>query len=312
MNQHSPDNGGRLPDFLIIGGMKCGSTTLYEYLSQHPDIYVSENKEPSYFSDDDVFQRGEQWYRSTFSNAGPEQICGEASTSYSRCEEFRIGVKPETWVNYLNAPARIASAVPDVKLIYIMRHPVERAYSHYAFLMQVDAMLTFEQALDHHKTIIETSRYINHIRRFLEHFPREQLLCLILDEFEADTEGVLGQVQSFLEVENISLGREIIHSNPAGSVYAIKRVNRWINSVRQQPFVRGIARLAPKKFRRNIVANTSQVLANSFLGKQLVRQHKDKISPFTEETRAYLLDILEDSTCELETFLGQELPKWHV
>lgn len=303
---------GRLPDFLIIGGMKCGSTTLYDYLNEHPRVFMSKYKEPSYFSDDKVFCRGEDWYRSIFDQATPHQLCGEASTSYSRCEEYRFAVKPETWVNYLSAPSRIAAAIPDVRLIYIMRHPIERAYSHYSFLMQADAMMSFEKALMHHKTIIETSRYIDHIRRYLEHFSQEQLLLVILDDFEQDPEGELDRIQRFLGLEPMPLGRETIRSNPAGSAYAMERVNRWINAMRSQPILKAaIKKMAPEDLRRKIIARTSEALANGFLGRRLATRHKNKISAFSDESRAQLAEVLEQSTCELEEFLGRELPTWH-
>src|SRR5690242_14831106 len=84
----APTPVGRLPDFVVIGGMKCGSTTLFEYLCRHPDVFMCTPKEPGYFSREKVMARGEAWYRSLFADAKPTQLCGEASTCYTRWPHF--------------------------------------------------------------------------------------------------------------------------------------------------------------------------------------------------------------------------------
>ena len=109
------------PDFIIIGAAKSGTTTLYQYLCRHPQIYMSTPKEPDFFSLDMNYHKGIEWYESLFDGAKPEQICGEASTTYSR------------WHQHPKAAERISQYLPKVKLIYIMRHPVDRAYSFYAY-----------------------------------------------------------------------------------------------------------------------------------------------------------------------------------
>jgi CRISPR-associated endonuclease Cas1 subtype I-B len=87
-------------------------------------------------STDEVYQRGETWYRSLFRHAGTDQLCGESSTCYSR------------WPHFGDVAGRIARDLPNVKLIYIMRHPVDRAYSHYAHNMQWGVTMSFEEALE--------------------------------------------------------------------------------------------------------------------------------------------------------------------
>ncbi len=106
---------GRLPDFLIVGAMKCGTTALATWLAGHPEVHVPEEKELFFF--DDRYERGLDWYREQFARAGPEAaIVGEASPSY---------------MAHPLAPARIAEALPGVRLIVLARDPVDRAYSHY-------------------------------------------------------------------------------------------------------------------------------------------------------------------------------------
>ena len=117
-------NSRRLPDFIIIGAAKAGTTTLHHYLDLNPQIYMSSPKEPCFFSDDEIYVKGVDWYSSLFSSAKPDQACGEASTRYS------------PYPQYTEAAPRMAELLPHVKLIYIMRHPVDRAYSHHVHEMK--------------------------------------------------------------------------------------------------------------------------------------------------------------------------------
>ena len=107
-----------LPHFIIIGAAKSGTTTLYKYLSQHPQIYLPQIKEPSFFAK--RYHKGVDWYESLFAEAKTGQLCGEASTPYTHW----LSHKPEI-------PQLMAELLPQVKLIYIMRNPIDRAYSQY-------------------------------------------------------------------------------------------------------------------------------------------------------------------------------------
>lgn len=273
---------------------------------------MSENKEPSFFSDDEVFARGENWYRQTFADAQPSQLCGEASTSYSRFEEYRIGVSPPEWVSYLRAPERIASANPNVKLIYVLRHPVDRAYSHYGFMMQYEPLISFEEALVRHKTIVETSKYIDHIKRYLDVFSREQMLFIILDDFEQDPEKELSRVQRFLGIEVVELGKQSMRSNPSGAGYSSHRINAWMARFRRSLLSRSLARLTPASARRKIVSNVSEALNDSFVAKHMALKHREKLPGFADETRTQLVDALDESTRELEAFLSRDLSAWRL
>ena len=109
----------KIPDFIIIGAAKSGTTSLYKYLCRHPQIFMCTPKEPDFFSIDANYFKGIDWYYSLFNEASPTQVCGEASTTYSR------------WHQHPKAAERIYQSLGQVKLIYIMRHPVDRAYSFY-------------------------------------------------------------------------------------------------------------------------------------------------------------------------------------
>jgi len=107
----------RLPDFIIIGAAKSGTTSLVQHMLQHPRIYISDPKEPCFFDENENWKMGIDWYSSLYINAKEDQICGEASTNYTR------------WPQVMNVPAKIKSIIPNVKLIYLLADPSKRAYS---------------------------------------------------------------------------------------------------------------------------------------------------------------------------------------
>lgn len=107
------------PDFIVIGAMKCGTSTLAAQLAAQPGVFMTTPKEPNFFSDDAIFARGPAWYDGLFTIAAPGDLKGEASTHYTKLPTY-----PET-------VARMKAALPQLKLIYMIRNPLERAVSHF-------------------------------------------------------------------------------------------------------------------------------------------------------------------------------------
>ena len=201
-----------LPDFLVIGAQKSGSTTLYDYLVQHPDVRAALTKEVHYF--DNNFRRGTGWYRSNFPLAPRRQrswLTGEASPYY---------------LLHPLVPGRAASTVPAAKLLVTLRHPVDRTYSHYqherakgyetlpfAEAIAQEELRTAEAwdalrsgavdeapAVQHH-TYLARSRYDEQIARWLEHYPSGQLLAISAEELFRDPAPVLRRVFAFLGID---------------------------------------------------------------------------------------------------------------
>ncbi len=290
---------GRLPDFFIIGAMKAGTTTLYEYLCRHPDIFGCANKEPGFFSREQVFARGIDWYRKLFEEAKPHQRCFEASTCYSR------------WPHFGDVAQRIAQAVPHACFIYIMRHPVDRAYSHYGHLMRLKVTMTFEQALEIYPEIIDASLYLQQIQRFLEYFDRGRFLFLTLDDMQRTPDAVLEQVQMFLglAVRDLTSGGPL-RANRAGTSTATVRISDQLRRVRHWPGVAQIATAVPASWRANLHRRLTQTLSNSVVGRTLADRHKSRFSPMLPETRRKLMERFAGPTRELERFLGRSLAEW--
>lgn len=186
------------PTFLIIGSEKAGTTWLYDRLRRHPDVFMPLVKELHYFNrrnsniePTDVTFGPENWawYLSHFSEPGSASAMGEATPMYL-CDP--------------SAPERIHSVLPDVKLIACLRHPTERAYSHYWMAKGKNhTSMSFEEVVQQREErFIERGRYGRQLDRYLDRFDREQLLILIHEEvFESPSES-LNRVCSFLGVDN--------------------------------------------------------------------------------------------------------------
>lgn len=199
----------RVPDFLIIGAMKSGTSAVHELLEDHPDVFVARG-EVSFFSLDDREQHPEffvspdltpidrdfdgdfdvyfDWYKQFFFAAQSSQLLGEDSTGY---------------LPSANAPERIARVLPNSKLIAILRDPVERAYSHYWHLV-ISGRATHDFAtslrLDP-ENILQRGHYREQLARYLDHFSRSQMSIVFFEDLAADSAVVVKGLYEFLGLE---------------------------------------------------------------------------------------------------------------
>jgi hypothetical protein len=178
-----------LPTFLVIGAMKGGTTSLYEYLRAHPQVFMTEQKEISFFSGH-TWDRGLEWYESLFDRAGAAVARGEVSPAYTRYP----GVD--------GVPERIAAALPDVRLVYVVRHPVERLVSHYRWAAHgYGERRPIDDAVLDHRRYLAVSMYAMQIERYLEHFERSQLLVVTSEALRREREATLRTVFDFIGVD---------------------------------------------------------------------------------------------------------------
>lgn len=293
-----------LPQFVIIGAMKSATTTLYRYLCRHPQIFMCSPKEPQYFSRDAVFAKGETWYRSLFAEAGAEQVCGEASTCYSR------------YPQYPGVPARLRAANPDVKLIYLMRHPVERAYSHYkhrmrGLLRRREPILSFEEEIRHEPDIIDGSDYMMQIEQYLAHFDRSQLLLLTTDEMQLDCQAVLSRLQRFLGVEVLDLMAEgTVRANEADAALERQAWRQMVSNWRKRTRLAPLIEMVPQEPRRTVGRWLRQTpLARSIARRRAMSAAID-VPELNEALRQELLARFAEPTARLEAFLNRNLEAW--
>jgi Sulfotransferase domain len=194
----SGERGGRLPNFLVIGAMKAGTTSLFHYLGAHPDAYLSPLKEVEFFVDGKNWRRGLEWYRAQFADASSDALAiGEASTAYTKFPE------------YDGVPERIASVLPDARLIYLVRDPIERIRSHYQHRVLSGAeRAPMRTAVLEDPRYIDCSRYAMQLERYLPHFAREQILLVTSEDLRSRRAETIGSVYRFLSLDE-SVGSDV-------------------------------------------------------------------------------------------------------
>jgi hypothetical protein len=174
----------------VIGAMKAGTTSLYHYLRPHPEVFMPKVKELDFFAEEMNWSRGLDWYRRQFAPAPGDAVAlGEASTVYSK------------FPRYTGVPARMAGAVPDVRLIYVVRDPIERIRSHYEHRVASGAETApIESAVFENPIYLDYSRYALQIDQYLDYFPRDQLLVVTSEALRHERESTMREVYEFLGV----------------------------------------------------------------------------------------------------------------
>lgn len=216
------------PDFLIIGGQRCGTTSLFYHLKEYPQIFPSFRKEVHYF--DDRFSRGVHWYRSQFPTVIQKRI-----TRDIKQQTFLTGEASPYYIFHPHAPRRVKALLPHVKLIALLRNPIDRAYSQHWLETNVrKETLSFRDAVfaeqertagekekmlqDEiyqsrsycHYTYLARGIYVDQLQYWMRFFPREQFLILRSEDLFTNPSPIITQTLEFLGVpkEEIDAGKE--------------------------------------------------------------------------------------------------------
>ena len=211
-----------LPNFMCIGAAKSATTTLYDILRQHPEVYIPSFKEPHFFDIPENYENGIEWYKKNYFKQVKEEKC--------------IGDFTPSYLFEKQAPERICNALgKDVKFIVLLRNPVDRAYSHYLHSVRDEhEHLDFKQALKGEKNRLEQyakeDNYLSYLRhsyfhqglygdmveRYLQYFPLEQFLFIHFEEeFLQQREYAISSILDFLGINNKAALKIDLKSNPA-------------------------------------------------------------------------------------------------
>jgi hypothetical protein len=280
----------RLPNFLIIGAMKGGTTSLWHYVRTHPLVFMPQEKEPHFFSDRNVWGKGVSWYRELFADAPQTaQALGEASTSYSKHPEFP------------GVPERIATVLPDARLIYVIRHPIDRMRSQYLHhIAKGHEHDTVDQALVSKPTYLNNSLYAMQIARYLEHFDRRQLLVLTSEALRADRIASLRRVFEFLEVDAgwvpPTVDQEFFRTDQR------RKVRRGTHRLRRLPGVHSVGKFVPSNVKTRAIKNS----------KLLTKRFEEGEAVINGDLRRRLEAALVDDVRQLRAYLGPDFDGWGI
>jgi len=275
-----------LPTFILAGVEKSGSTSLYHYLSQHPDVFMTTPKEPNFFLGSGPVYK-ESAYRSLFDGARSDQARGEASVGYMN--------DPQT------AP-RIRTLVPDVDIIVILRHPAERAYSHYNMLVgsgaipnvpYIDALREAERNGNFVNTGIPTSHYYESLKKFTEVFG-ERLHVHFFEDLKTAPMGILRSIFRQIDVDP-SFAPDL--SEAHNRSYRPK--NDWLHVILHESrhWKTTVKALLPERIVRP-------------LRRLLGRANRASVPPLPEEARALVTEVLRDDIRRTEDLLRVDLSHW--
>jgi hypothetical protein len=177
----------RLPDFIVIGAMKCATTTLHVQLARQARVWMSRPKEPNFFSDDENFARGVDWYASCFAGAGEGHLVGESSTHYTKLP------------HYPHTVDRMVRVLPHIKLVYLMRHPIDRLTSHYLHEVTVGRIAVgLEEAIDQYPELVDYGRYSMQLAPYLRTYGPRQVLPVFFDRLVRRPQDELERIGRFL------------------------------------------------------------------------------------------------------------------
>ncbi len=273
------------PSFLVIGAMKAGTTSLYTYLRDHPEVYMSQQKELQFFTRN--WDRGWEWYESQFAESGNAPAVGEASPSYTKCGEY-----PET-------VDRIWQHLPDARLVYIVRHPIDRMRSHYhQWFERGLERAPIERALLDNPVYLDTSRYGRQLEQYLTRFSRAQILLVTSDDLMHSRADAVRRVYEFIGVDPT-----FVSSN-------LERTAHRTDSKREP----GAAYLAAKAFRpAGAVGRLAPVAVKKYLFRQLSPK---KIDPeqtrIPADLRRRLEAELAEDVARLKMHMGDGFDGWGI
>jgi hypothetical protein len=282
-------HGSKAPNFIGIGAQRAGTSWMYACLYEHPRVCMP-RKEINFFSREPNWRRGFGWYEEIFGECPPDAVSGEFSTSYLTAPD---------------AAARIRDRYPQVRLVVSLRSPVDRAYSSY--LNDIVAGVVprergFQEALDEHPEYLDVGRYAGHLRRYLELFPREQLLVSIFEDSRQDPLGAIQEVYRFLGVDSGFRPSMLDRRVGAGRVPRFQWAERSL--LRSSAALRRRKQLRPLWWtaKRLGVGDLVRTLNTAHS-----RQTTDGLDP---EERQSLGRRLEPEIGALEELLHVELPEW--
>lgn len=278
-----------LPNFLIIGAPKAGTTSLHSYLDGHPDIHMSQPKELSYFQDP-AYESRREWYESHFETDLP--LRGEATPLYA--------IHPY----YSGVPERIHRLIPDVKLIYLVRDPLERILSHCVELYMIGLCADVGELLAdterEDNPAICASRYATQVQQYLRFFDPSQLLVVDQRDLKAEREQTMAEIFRFLGADPaavaVSFDEEL---NARVDKYERTHTAEQLWSRLLSPIGRAVV---PMAARNRIRRRVTDALPN----------RRVESPELPDEVRATLLPSLEAEVAWLRSFSGKRFATWQV
>jgi hypothetical protein len=265
-----------IPNFLVIGCQRCGTTWLDAALREHPQVFLPTQKQSYYF--DRNYEKPISEYFANFLNAVPKKhvAIGEVATGYCLPE----------------AIPRMHEALPNARLIMLMRNPIERAFSNYLIRQDEEGWTDFMDAIENSKDIIERGMYFKQIEVLLKYYTKNSILFLLYDDLNLSNENTIKKIYKFLGV-NYDFKPSIIGKRKNSALFP--RFRKFLHKIGLKVFL--------------------NYLSQTFIGtiiRKLAMQFKSRGSAASIDlkTKNKLLNIYKDSNQKLLVFLNRDRDLW--
>lgn len=282
----------KFPDYIIIGAAKCGTSSLSNYLEVHPDVKITQPKELDFFGGEGIESKLDAYCEHFKSKNG--QLIGEGSVSYMLYSEL--------------AALQIKKYAPNVKLIAMLRNPVDRFYSDFWFNINRGSIIykkgmfegvinnsmevPYNNKMSYRDSLITKGMYADHLKHYYKHFDKEQIKVIYFEDFVKDSTAVLNSVFDFLDVSTSHIeAPSKIHNK---TMYPGRMNSIYVLWKHIKPFL-------PNKFVLSQRGKLSKIKEFFF---------SDKKAEFSPKSRAKLVAIYADSIVELENLTDKDLSHW--
>lgn len=280
MDSHTHTGLAVRPDFLIIGAMKCATSSIHDQLARCNGISMSDPKEPNFFSDDENWAMGMSWYESLFASMPASDLKGESSTHYTKLP------------TYPKCARRIHEFLPDAKLIYVMRDPIERIVSQYIHewsMRMIRDGCSIDDAIREYPILVDYSKYAMQLSPYIELFGLDAILPVFFERIKADLQSELERIAS-----HIGYASEVVwHEDDAKNVSSQRqRRNPVLNTILDVRLIQMARRtMLPESVRAKIRSKWTM---------------KDR-PELSSESVAYLHEQLNPDLAKLGDLLGRDL-----
>ncbi len=280
-----------LPNFFLAGAPKAGTTSLYNYLNQHPDIVFSSEKEPQFFNL--KYKSGIEWYEQTYFAhcTGSEKRIGDGTVWTMKCP---------------TALQRIAQHVPNALFLYIMRNPIDRAFSEYQYYLMRGVWkpeITFSEVIRTHlkpQQILGEGRYYDHLVYFEELFDRSQVLPIFYEDLSKKRDETLKQIFDFLDVASDFVPQDTKRHNVTAvprniGLYAL--VHRSVRPIKNALESTGVG----------WIKESSRKIRGAVRSQFFTQEVRPEMKP---EDREYLREYYAEPNRQLAEYTGRDLSHW--
>ena len=289
-------NADRWPDFFLVGAMKAGTTSIYNYLGKHPRIFVPRIKEPHFFACDTCKKRhsltptaivNEEDYLALFRGAGDDRLTGDFSVSNLWCK---------------SAAERIFEKAPSAKIIAVLRNPIERCFSHYVMRVQQNMEhRSFKEAIEDDLCgrnrefgYLEFGQYYENVKNYFHFFPDENIKICWFEDFKSNKSLFISDMISFIGVDGDISAKDMnflanTGGTPRGGVFSLLYKNR-------KYYMPLVCKFLPKSERTKI--------------RDKIFITRSNYPKMTDEERALLISVYEEDISSLGDCFGKDLSGW--